>query len=365
MRSLRLFFSCVATLLVWTPLLQMAERTNTGWTSYTSMQTGRAGGLDSNRSSPTVSVRQQWSGARRETRRVNDEGRPRPLAGATVEGLWGPGSQCARNGSLMRRLHLLVGDLVLVGAVLFASAGDAWGRSKLDGLERSAKKACAAGDYAKGVDILADLYVRTDDPTFIFNQGRCYEQNHQWVRAIDRFREYLVKAGNSEHDAAAEAEKHIDKCKTYLSEDEAKAISPPSAQPQTTVAVQPVPPPPPTYTPEVTTNTVITASSPPQAGTSSVLPTVGIVLGSIGLASLTTAIVLNIKTNDYANTGDESNMKSYRNGALVCYGVGGAALVTGIVLYVVGHSSNVKTNRVALLPTWTHDGAGLSLEGRF
>lgn len=265
----------------------------------------------------------------------------------------------------MRRFPSVLCRSILVGTLLLTSTDSAWAKGKPDVLERSAKKACASGDYAKGVDILADLYVRTDDPTFIFNQGRCYEQNHQWVRAIDRFREYLVKAGNTEHDAAAEAEKHIEKCKTYLSEDEAKAISPPSAQSQP-MAVVPSPPlpPPPTSSPEMT-NTVAPSPSPPQAETSSALPTVGVVVGSVGLASLMTALVLNLKANDYADAGNESNQKSYRTGALVCYGGGGAAVATGVVLYILGRRSSAPQRRLAILPVWTPGGAGLSLGGRY
>ena len=39
------------------------------------------------------------------------------------------------------------------------------------GAEKAAKKACAVGDFQKGVDILADLFVETDDPGWIYNQG--------------------------------------------------------------------------------------------------------------------------------------------------------------------------------------------------
>ena len=40
-----------------------------------------------------------------------------------------------------------------------------------------AKAACVAGDVQKGVRLLADLYMASSDPIWIFNQGRCYHQN--------------------------------------------------------------------------------------------------------------------------------------------------------------------------------------------
>jgi hypothetical protein len=61
------------------------------------------------------------------------------------------------------------------GALLFALPS-AWGASP-DDQERAARKACLLGDVRKGTEILADLYLDTKNPTHIYNQGRCFEQN--------------------------------------------------------------------------------------------------------------------------------------------------------------------------------------------
>lgn len=60
--------------------------------------------------------------------------------------------------------------------------------------EKTARKACLSGDYEKGVAILSDLFVETQDPTWIFNQARCFEQNRRYEDAIARFQEYLRAA---------------------------------------------------------------------------------------------------------------------------------------------------------------------------
>jgi hypothetical protein len=266
----------------------------------------------------------------------------------------------------MTRPAVVVSVSVFVALLSCAWTCDVWAKGKVDTLERSAKKACASGDYAKGVEILADLYVRTDDPTFIFNQGRCYEQNHQWVRAIDRFREFQLKAPSRDQDAVAEAEKHIAKCKTYLSEDEAKALAPPPPQTQTTMVAPPPPPsPPPTALSE--SATTVTTPSPQQSVPSpSALPTAGVVVGSAGLASLVIAVILNAKANTYADAGDESNLNAFKNGAWACYGVGGVALATGIVLYSLSRrSGEAKQPGVVLSPIWAPSGSGLALRGSF
>jgi hypothetical protein len=77
-------------------------------------------------------------------------------------------------------------------AVSLLAAAPATGAS-LESREKVAKKACLVGDVSKGTEILADLYVRTDDPVYIYNQGRCFEQNGKNDQAVLRFKEYLRK----------------------------------------------------------------------------------------------------------------------------------------------------------------------------
>jgi hypothetical protein len=228
--------------------------------------------------------------------------------------------------------------------------------------ERTAKKACAEGDFKKGVSILTDLYVHSDDPTHIFNQGRCYEQNHQWVSAIDRFREYLRKVRKLSPEERNEAEEHIAECKRLQQEEEAKTA--PAPMPQTPV-VTPVPPPLTTAAPQPQPAPIITT---PVATTKpgNALRTAGVVVGSVGVASLGVGVALNLKANQRADAGDGSGQSSYRNGALVCYGVGGVAVATGLVLYLLGHrAGDTTSSSVAFVPTWTHSGPALALHGGF
>ncbi len=78
--------------------------------------------------------------------------------------------------------------------------------------ERAARKACLSGDVAKGASILSELYVQTNDATYIYNQGRCFEQNGQYDEAILRFREYLRKHADAGTKPDAPAERHIADC---------------------------------------------------------------------------------------------------------------------------------------------------------
>jgi hypothetical protein len=230
--------------------------------------------------------------------------------------------------------------------------------SSEDAESKTAKIACAAGDFRKGVEILAKLYVDTDDTTFVYNQGRCYEQNHQWVSAIDRFREYLRKTPNIAPRDAADTEKHIADCRAFQAEEEkqiplsAPAVSQPpmsSAQPPPSVASSP---------------TVPSHTTPQESG-KSVLPTIGIVVGSVGLSGVAAGVVLNVKANQAADSGLDSSQKSYETAALLCYAVGGVALVSGVVLYLVGTRARTSSGNLALTPVWRPGLAGLALEGEF
>jgi len=258
--------------------------------------------------------------------------------------------------------------LVLAGLLSLTWASQAYAKGKPETPDKAAKKACAAGDYRKGVEILADLYVRTDDTTFIFNQARCYEQCHQWVSAIDRFREFLRKTKDISPEATAEAESHIADCKRYQTEEEAKSASPlPSSSP--VVAYPATVPSSPPATGEA--NTTITSPPPGGHDAGGAMRATGIVVSGVGVVTLAAAIAVNLKANQLARDANktqspstESSQKSYKTGALICYGTGAAALVTGGVLYWLGHAKGGQS-AVALLPTWTPGEATITLRGEF
>src|SRR5664279_288568 len=121
--------------------------------------------------------------------------------------------------------------------------------------ERAARKACLNGDYTKGVAILSELFVDTKDPTYLFNQGRCFEQNHRYEDALSRFEEYL-RAAQGTLDAAdqAAAEKHIADCKDRLPPDQLNKAQASAPQPFVPPPPTPAAPPEPTSTPEPSTS---------------------------------------------------------------------------------------------------------------
>jgi len=259
---------------------------------------------------------------------------------------------------------LLVASL----AVALGAAPPAAAEGKPTSREKAAKKACITGDVSKGIDLLGDLFVETNDPVHIFNQGRCFEQNHRWSEAIDRFREYLRKAPKLTTTEKSQVDSHISECEA----EQAKLAPPPLAPP-------PLPPPtaaPPPVAPAVTVNVAVT---PPPAGppAPSYLRTVGIVTASLGVVALAGGIISNLYANSLTSDlnkpagwdrGKASSRDTYELLGWVGYGVGGAALVTGATLFVLGGRSGptaAASTGVSLAPVLLPGIASLSLRGSY
>jgi hypothetical protein len=96
---------------------------------------------------------------------------------------------------------------VAIGSILaLFGPSRAWAQDQTEAREAEARKECAAGRYRRGVEILAELFVQTTEPIYVYNQGRCYEENGQLEQAITRFREYQNKLRASPGSAGEIAE---------------------------------------------------------------------------------------------------------------------------------------------------------------
>jgi hypothetical protein len=216
--------------------------------------------------------------------------------------------------------------------------------------EHAARKACMIGNFARGVDILADLFIATGDPVYIYNQGRCFEQNHQWQEASDRFAEYLRKAKTISETERSEAQSHIAECEEHI----AKPVAAPSEPAPQPVVVTPAASPP--------------APVPPQKSVEDRgfgLRVAGIVVGAVGLAGIGTGIFCSAKSYDLRD--DASQLDNYKTAGIVAYGVGALGLATGVSLYLIGHGrrGDVAPSRVALIPALGPEQTALLLSGTF
>lgn len=241
--------------------------------------------------------------------------------------------------------------------------------------------ACLSGDYAKGVAILSELYVDTKDRTYLFNQGRCFEQNGRYADAILRFREYLRKIRDAGAAPDADAERHIADCEALLAKEKNKAAGSTSqaadgaSQPAAGGASQPAAPPALARPTTALPAPIDVVPVPAQAGTrGSGLRVAGIAAIAVGGAGLVTGLILNLKANGLADelesTTDnyqrskESTRKSYQTFAWLSYGLGAACVVGGALAYYVGRILP-GNDQVALVPMIGPGAAGAVLRGAF
>ena len=260
--------------------------------------------------------------------------------------------------SMPRSYSSLVLGFVVVTFALPASAQKA--RSTITTREKVAKKACLVGDYQRGVDILADLFIETGDPNHLFNAARCLQMANRWVESISRFNEYLRKAKGISDSERAETERHIASCEASLAKTAAQAV--PVARVETP-ASEPVPP-------AVTTK----PAPPPSDGSQGTgMRTAGIICAAVGLVAVATGVGLALKTQGIASDAQKSGgatqaqedqRKSLENWGWVSYGVGAAAIATGAVLYIVGWPGD-KSTSVSLLPAVAPNGAAIILRGSY
>lgn len=273
---------------------------------------------------------------------------------------------CSKHASPLATATVLL-SLLVSGPVLAASK-----KPSKQARESSARAACLDGNYTEGVSILSKLFVETKDPTYIFNQGRCFEQNRRWEDAISRFQEYL-RAGRKTLDASdkAEAEQHVNDCKEALAQERGTSPPPSAAQP---IATTPVPfaAPEPAHTPEP--QSIIAQPSSKPASTGAGLRIGGIAVASFGVVAAGVGLAFNLMANstvnDMYNTPDgytkESDRKNYETVAWVGYGVGAACVVTGTILYAIGRKAkSSQSDDIALIPMVGQDRAGAVLAGAF
>jgi hypothetical protein len=256
---------------------------------------------------------------------------------------------------MMRTLGLLVGCL-LAGQVAQAQ------ESAADPRVGEAKTACAAGDVQKGIQLLAELYTATNDPIWIFNQGRCYHQNAQLVPALSRFKEFLRKSKGAPDEDVKDAQNYI----TEIETEQQKERSLSGAASTATEA----------------TNTLSTQAPAPEPKPGRGLRYAGVGVGIFGVAALASGVVFGLlvrqtqsQVEDQTKNGvvDSSAISGkltdgYRYETLqwISYGVGAAAVVAGSLLYWMGTGSDEpKSSSARVSPIFMTNGAGASLQMAF
>jgi hypothetical protein len=280
-------------------------------------------------------------------------------------------SQRERRSRSHRAKHGATVLLLLVTGLFATSPARAANR---EAKERMARTACLAGDYAKGVTILSELFVLTNDPTYIYNQARCFQQNSKFQEAISRFQEHLRVGKKLSAEDKAETQKQISDCQAQLAAQSGQTVTAaPAVQ-----AAPPVAPPTATQTPTVAPAPVIVEQAVPSNSSpvpGSGLRTAGVITAVVGGVALVAGVILNVKVNSMASgfqnlngytDSKESERKSLETLGWVSYGVGAACVATGSVLYILGLQGRKQgSTLMAFVPAFGPGGAAAILKGAF
>ena len=287
-----------------------------------------------------------------------------------------------QSAGAIRRTMLAVCVAGLVALGLVPTAAGAQAR---DVRAKEAKTACAAGDVAKGDRLLGELYTATKDPTWIFQQGRCLQQNKASAQALERYQEYLGKAKTAAKSGAAtktvaEAEGHV---KTLEAEIAAQNKKPtpsepaPAAEAAPSAAEQATSAPPPAAPQAV----AATAPAPASGSGGRGLVVAGVGLEILGAAALITGGVFSYLVHKQGS--DAADMTSAGKVALgsdlrtkqadgnhfshmqwVFYGIGGVAAATGLALHIIGSPKSSAKPTAQLTPALSPSAWGLTLSVR-
>ena len=205
------------------------------------------------------------------------------------------------------------------------------------------QKEFVAGDYLPAAAKFEAAYALDPDPVYLYNAAQAYRKGSACARAAENYRKFLAIVPNPPN---------LDKVTKYIDELDAcaKADSAPEVPPVAAPApVMPVPPPvipTPKPAPVLVTREHPNAALERHAGIG--LGAGGIVLLAVGIAfthdvhaledasaalcnACTWSAAKQQRADDLQHRGDRDSKL-----AVASYAVGGAALVSGVVLYVIG-----------------------------
>jgi hypothetical protein len=267
-------------------------------------------------------------------------------------------------GSLRHPLGLVA--LALPSALSLALGGQAVGAPTRDPRPVEARKACAAGNVDKGIEILAEIIVENGDPNAVYNQARCYQQNGRSEQAVPRFREYLRVAKGITPAERSEVEGYIRELETEVEARAVRRAAAPTVDPFAAAAA-----------PASSASELAAAAPAPSAeGALRPLRIAAYVAAGTGVAALGAGAVFGWRTRDTARSIEQTPaatsprtidrlMDQGRQAETlqwVGYGVGAAALAGSAALFYLSRPLEPReAPQVVLVPHVSAGGGGAHL----
>ncbi|MBX3160058.1 MAG: hypothetical protein KF773_29080 [Deltaproteobacteria bacterium] len=243
-------------------------------------------------------------------------------------------------------------------------------------LVRKAITKSQANDHDAAIELYLQAYTLSPQPTLLSNIASEYQMAKKPVEALRYFCMYLEKdpTGTSAPYATSKAKALAielgNKDVTDATVCKPAAVEPPKKDPDEEPKEPPPPPPPPPPKPRVVDR-------------GKGLRATGLVTGAAGLVALGVSVYFGLEakkisddiTNHCANQDPcpawpenirelQDRGQAHEDKQVILLVAGGAAVVTGTVLYVIGRSKKT-TERVAVTPVVTPDAVAIGFSGRF
>lgn len=220
------------------------------------------------------------------------------------------------------------------------------------------------GQYADAAKEYEAAYKAKDDPALLFNCGQAYRGAGEPEKAIGFFKSFLRRMpdapNRSEVEARiAELQRAVEIQRRSNSRPPQGTLPPSSMQ----IIVQ-------------TTHTTRAANAD-ELHAARTKRIAGLAVGAVGIAALGVGGAFvglasnangRIVQGDTWSSSQQSARNGYEAGSIACFAVGGAAVVTGLTLYLVGrHEERRKYSdeKIQFTPAVGPHAAGASLTGRF
>jgi tetratricopeptide (TPR) repeat protein len=245
-------------------------------------------------------------------------------------------------------------------------------------------KAFDLGLYDDAIKEYVAAYQAKDDPALLYNIAQAHRQAGHAQDALRFYQRYLAKVPTTGH-RREEIEVKIAELQKLIEQQKRTESLPPNQPIPTTTAGD---------APSTDTSPATAASEAPRVAEAATAPSApavdlnagrtkkiaGLVVGGVGVAALVSGVAFCVlaknASNDIANLDrmmGTYDPAKYQAGQLdqtlgaVFLGVGGAAVVAGVVVYALGHRQAQAARRlkVSFAPLYSPGSAGASAQFRF
>lgn len=217
-----------------------------------------------------------------------------------------------------------------------------------------------AKDYDGAVVLFEEAYGIDPQPNFLFNIGRVYEEAGNLAKAVEFYAKFVKQPG-VDLDSRGTALDRLKVLRAILQETEDK---PPEVEPDPVVepVVDPEPKPDPVDEDAKRKRKTMRAAGFGLTGVGAAVMIGGAIVGGLAQSDYNKASTVD-DPPDGLPLLDSAKTKALT--ADILLGVGGAVLLTGVILVAVGFSKPKKSQRVAVAPTFGPTGGGGVLRLRF